>query len=60
MLGPMGHGRKGNLKLRGHYVGGFENEFAFMHCKPHDEAEIPTVRIAQCQNGNNAWEAKNV
>lgn len=37
-----------------------ENEFAFMHCKPHDEAEIPTVRIAQCQNGNNAWEAKNV
>lgn len=37
-----------------------ENEFAFMHCKPHDEAEIPTVRIAQCQNGNNAWEAKNI
>ena len=37
-----------------------ENEYAFMHCKPHDDAEIPTVRIAQCQNGNNAWEAKNV
>lgn len=37
-----------------------ENEFAFMHCKPYDETEIPTVRIAQCQNGNNAWEAKNI
>lgn len=37
-----------------------ENEYAFMHCKPYDDAEIPTVRIAQCQNGNNAWEAKNV
>lgn len=37
-----------------------ENEYAFMHCKPHDDVEIPTVRIAQCQNGNNAWEAKNV
>ena len=37
-----------------------ENDFAFMHCKPHDEEEIPTVLIAQCQNVNNAWEAKNV
>ena len=37
-----------------------ENEYAFMHCKPHDDAEIPTVRIAQCQNVNNAWESKNV
>ena len=37
-----------------------ESVFSFMHCKPHDDGEIPTVRIAQCQNGNNAWEAKNV
>ena len=37
-----------------------ENEFAFMLCKPHDEAEIPRGRIGQCQIGNNAWEAKNV
>lgn len=39
---------------------GENDEYAFMHCKPHDDGEIPTVRIAQCQNGNNAWEAKNV
>ena len=33
-----------------------ESIFSFRHYKPFEDSEISQTLIAQCQNGNTAWE----